>query len=60
MILGEAVEERLKAELARAQSWKDLQGSQFVKYLALYLGWALEDAALKVERARHDAFLTPR
>lgn len=57
MILGKTAEEKFKTILAEMQSWKELQGSQFVKHLAIYLNWAIEDAALKVERARHEAFL---
>lgn len=57
MILPQAVQERLKNELAEMPSWKDLTGSQFVNHLAIFLAWALEDAAFKVERARHEAFI---
>ncbi|MBE6441329.1 MAG: hypothetical protein E7022_03220 [Desulfovibrio desulfuricans] len=57
MILSDAAFERLKTELAGMDSWKDLTGSQFVKHLAIFIGWAIEDAANKVERARHEAFI---
>lgn len=57
MILGEAVQERFKNLIGQMQSWKDLIGSQFVKHLAIFINWALEDAAYKVERARHEAFI---
>lgn len=57
MILAQAVEEKFKNELAEMPSWKDLTGSQFVKHLAVFIAWAIEDAAYKVERARHEAFI---
>lgn len=56
-ILSDALQEKLKNELAEMPSWKDLKGSQFVKHLAIFMEWAMEDAALKVERARHEAFI---
>lgn len=57
MILAQAVEDKFKNELAEMPSWKDLTGSQFVKHLAVFIAWAIEDAAFKVERARHEAFI---
>lgn len=57
MILNQAVAERLKAELAQIDAWKDLSGSQFVRHLAIFEDWVLHDAAFKVERARQEAFL---
>ena len=57
MILADTVAEKLKSLLGEMPSWKNLKGSQFVKMLGTYTGWAIEDAALKTERARHEAFI---
>lgn len=57
MILSEQVGDKLKALLAEDDSWKDLTGSQFVKMLATYMGWAVEDAAFKTERALQENFI---
>lgn len=56
-ILSKEIEEKFKAELAQMESWKDLTGSQFTKHLAIFIAWAVEDAAFKAERARHEAFI---
>lgn len=57
MILPQVVQDKFKNELAEMPSWKDLTGSQFVKHLAVFIAWAIEDAAFKAERARHEAFI---
>lgn len=57
MILSEAVAEKLKSLLAKSPSWKNLTESQFVKHLAVFLGWELENAAFKAERAHQEGFL---
>ena len=57
MILSEAVLTRFKTLLAEVESWKDLKDSQYVKMLATFINWAIEDAAFKVDRARQEAFI---
>lgn len=57
MILPQMVQDKFKNELAEMPSWKDLTGSQFVKHLAIFIAWAIEDASFKTERARHEAFI---
>lgn len=57
MLLSEAVSEKLKSLLAKAPSWKNLTESQFVKHLAIFLGWEFENAAFKVERAHQEGFI---
>jgi len=57
MLLSDSVFEKFKTELSNMESWRDLNGSQFIKHLAVFMGWAIEDAAYKVERARHESFL---
>lgn len=57
MILPQVVQEKFQNELAEMPSWKDLTGSQFVKHLAVFIAWAIEDASFKAERARHEAFI---
>lgn len=57
MILSDEILEKFKAELSNMPSWKDLAGSQFVLHLAIFIQWAIEDAAFKTERARHEAFI---
>lgn len=57
MILADNVAEKLKALLSQNPSWKNLANSQFVEHLAIFMGWMLEDAAFKVERARQEAFI---
>lgn len=57
MILSDTVAEKFKKLLSLAPSWQDLTGSQFVKHLAIFLGWAIEDSAYKVERAHQEGFI---
>lgn len=57
MILSELVASKFKALLAGSESWKALINSQFVEHLSVMLGWAIEDANYKVERARQEAFI---
>ena len=56
-ILASEIQEKFNAFLAQTESWKNLLGSQFVNQLAIFLGWAIEDAAYKNERARQEAFI---
>ena len=57
MILADAIAEKVTSLLAEMSSWKGLAGSQFVKQLSIFLGWSIEDAAHKVERAMQESFL---
>lgn len=57
MILSDKVANKLKALLSNIDSWKDLTNSQFIEHLAIYIGWTVEDAAFKIERARQEAFI---
>lgn len=57
MILNEQVANKLKSLLSSMPSWKNLTNSQFVQHLAVFVGWAVEDANFKVERARQEAFI---
>lgn len=57
MILSQNVADKLKAVLSSIPSWKDLTGSQFVQHLGIFVGWAVEDASFKIERARQEAFI---
>lgn len=57
MIQSNAVYDKFKSILSEMDSWEDLAESQFVKHLGIFLNWAIEDAAFKVERARHEAFI---
>ncbi|MBQ7609107.1 MAG: hypothetical protein IJU76_14250 [Desulfovibrionaceae bacterium] len=56
-IQSQEVFEKFKALVSQAESWKSLADAQFVSHLAIFLQWAIEDAAFKNERARHEAFL---
>ena len=56
-ILATEIQEKFNALLAETESWKNLLGSQFVSQLGVFLGWAIEDAANKNERARQEAFI---
>ena len=56
-ILATEIQEKFNALLAETKSWKNLLGSQFVSQLGVFLGWAIEDAANKNERARQEAFI---
>lgn len=57
MILSEQVSSKLKSLLSSLPSWKNLTNSQFVQHLAIFMGWTVEDANFKVERARQEAFI---
>lgn len=57
MILSQKVADKLKAVLASIPAWKDLTGSQFVQHLGIFVGWTVEDANFKIERARQEAFI---
>lgn len=57
MILSQKVADKLKAVLSSIPSWKDLTGSQFVQHLGIFVGWTVEDASFKIERARQEAFI---
>lgn len=57
MILSDAVAQKMDALLAEMPSWKGLAGSQFVKQLSIFAGWAIEDAAFKIERAMQEGFI---
>lgn len=57
MILSQKVADKLKAVLSSIPSWKDLTGSQFVQHLGIFVGWTVEDANFKIERARQEAFI---
>ena len=57
MILADAIAEKVTSLLAEMSSWKGLARSQFVKQLSIFLGWSIEDAAHKVERAMQESFL---
>lgn len=57
MILSEKVANKIKSLLAGSESWKDLTNSQFVEHLAIYIGWTVEDASFKIERAMQEAFI---
>lgn len=57
MILSDAVAQKMDALLAEMPSWKGLSGSQFVKQLSIFMGWAMEDAAFKIERAMQEGFI---
>lgn len=56
-ILSQEVEEKFQQQMAQMESWKSLVGSQFLKQLGIFINWAIEDAAFKVERARQEAFI---
>lgn len=57
MILSDVVAGKFEQLLAAAASWKNLVGSQFVKHLACFVSWCLEDATFKVERALQENFV---
>lgn len=57
MILNEKVAEKFKSLLSSIEAWKELINSQFVQKLSIYIGWTVEDASFKVERARQEAFI---
>ena len=57
MILSEQVANKLKGLLTSLPSWKNLTNSQFVQHLAIFMGWTVEDANFKIERARQEAFI---
>lgn len=57
MILSKQVADKLQTLLSAIPSWKDLASSQFVRHLAIFVGWTVEDANFKVERARQEAFI---
>lgn len=57
MILADAVAQKLRSLLSEMPSWKSLVGSQYVRQLSIFQGWAAEDAAYKVERAMQEGFI---
>ena len=57
MILSQIVIEKFKSLIGAMEPWKSLKGSQFVQHLAIMLGWSIEDASYKVERAHQEGFL---
>ena len=57
MILADTIAEKMRSLLAEMPSWKSLANSQYVRQLSVFLGWAVEDAALRIERARQEAFI---
>ena len=57
MILSQIVIEMFKSLIGAMEPWKSLKGSQFVQHLAIMLGWSIEDASYKVERAHQEGFL---
>lgn len=57
MIRSDAVVEKFKGLMTEMDSWKDLADSQLLRQLSVFLSWAIEDAAFKVERARHESFI---
>lgn len=57
MILSQVVIEKFKSLIGTMDPWKSLKGSQFVQHLAIMIGWGIEDASYKVERAQQEGFL---
>lgn len=57
MILSETVAEKFKALLSLSEQWKSIVESQFVKHLSTFVGWCVENAEYKIERARQEAFI---
>lgn len=57
MILSQIVIEKFKSLIGAMEPWKSLKGSQFVQHLAIMLGWSIEDASYKIERAHQEGFL---
>lgn len=57
MILRSTVAEKLRSLMSQIPSWRDLAGSQFLNQLSVFMGWAVEDAAFKVERAHQEGFI---
>lgn len=57
MILSERASNKFQALISAIDAWKGLVKSQFIKQLSLFIGWTVEDASFKVERARQEAFI---
>lgn len=57
MILADTIAEKMRSLLAEMPSWKSLASSQYVRQLSVFMGWAVEDAAFKVERAMQEGFI---
>lgn len=58
MISVEAAIQKFKDILGTQSEWRYLVKSQFVRHIAIFMGWALRDALWKIERAKQEYFLS--